>query len=183
MNSFVWKKFQSGQTLVEVLVALTAAVVVVAAIVTASLNALNNSDYARDQNIASQYTQAGIETIRDMRNESIASLSATYLPDGTYCLAKDCTALDKSNKSCWTKGSICGQNVDKFVREAVVVHNSSDCNASPTPSGQQNYLPSNVKVTINTYWNDSRCTDSSNQFCHYVTLSSCFSDFTILPAP
>lgn len=172
-----------GQTLIEVLIALTAAVVIIAAIVTAALNALTNSDFARDQNIATQYTQAGLEVIRDMRNESIASVSASYLPDGTYCLAKDCTALESTNSSCWLKSLNCGQNVDKFVREVTVTHGSADCNASPTPVGQTGYLPSNVKFTIKTSWNDSKCTDTSNPFCHYVTLSSCFSDFTIQPAP
>ncbi|HSD98901.1 MAG TPA: hypothetical protein VLB73_04375 [Patescibacteria group bacterium] len=174
---------QSGQTLIEVLVALTAGVVIIAAIVSASLNALTNSNFARDQNIAAQYTQSGIEIIRDMRNESIASLSASYLSDNTYCLAKSCSALDNQIPSCWIKSGNCGQNVDKFVREVVVAHDSSDCNASPTPNGQQGFLSSNVKVTVTTFWYDSRCTDSSNAFCHSVTLSSCFSDFTIAPTP
>lgn len=174
---------QSGQTLIEVVVALTAAVVIIAAIVSASLSALTNSDYARDQNTAAQYTQAGLEVIRDMRNESIASLSATYLPGGIYCLAKNCTALDKSIASCWTKNISCGQNIDKFVREVTVTRNSSDCNASPTPNGQTGYLSSNVKITVTTSWYDTKCTDTANPFCHYVTTSSCFSDFTVFPTP
>lgn len=174
---------QSGQTLIEVVVALTAAVVIIAAIVSASLTALTNSDYARDQNTATQYTQTGLEVIRDMRNESIASLSATYLPDGTYCLAKNCTALDKNITSCWIKNISCGQNVDKFVREVIVTHNSSDCNVSPTPNGQTGYLSSNVKITVTTAWYDTKCTDTANPFCHYVTTSSCFSDFTVFPTP
>lgn len=174
---------QSGQTLIEVLVALTASVVVIAAIVSASLNALTNSNFARDENIAAQYTQSGIEIIRDMRNESIASLSASYLPDDTYCLAKSCTALDKQLPECWTKGNSCGQNVDTFVREVVITHDTQDCNVSPTPNGQVGYLSSNVKATVTTYWYDSKCSDSANPFCHSVTQSSCFSDFTVAPTP
>lgn len=175
---------QSGQTLIEVIVALTAAVVIIAAIVSSTLNALNNSDFARDQNLSSQFTQAGMEIVRDMRNQSIASVSASYLPDGTYCLAKSCTALDATKSSCWAKSGTCGQNVDKFVREVVVVHNSIDCNATPTPTGlPQGMLTSNVKITVTTFWYDTKCTDAANPFCHNTTLSTCFSDFTVQPTP
>ncbi len=174
---------EKGQTLIEVLVALTAAVVIIGAIVSASLSALNNSDFARDQNIATQYTQAGIELIRDMRNENIASISAELLPDDTYCLAKACSDLDSNNAQCWVKTTSCGQNVDKFVREVVVEHDSADCNVSPTPNGQVNALSANVKITVRTSWYDPKCQDTLNPFCHSVTLSTCFSDFTVFPTP
>ena len=175
---------RSGQTLIEVVVALTVSVVVTAAIVSVSLNALTNSDFVRDQNLAVQYTQSGIEILRDMRNENIASVSASYLSDGTtYCLAKSCTALDSSKPQCWAMlGSSCGQNVDTFVRQVVVAFNSPDCNASPTPNGQTGYLPSNVKATVTTSWYDTKC-NGSKPFCHSVTQSTCFSDFTIVPTP
>lgn len=176
-------KSNNGQTLIEVLVALSAAIVIIAAIVAATLNSLKNSDFVRDQNTAAAYSQQGMEIIRNMRDESIASLSATYLPDGTYCLASSCTALDKAKPSCWTKSVSCGQNVGIFIREVKVEHSSADCNASPTPTGQTNYLSSNVKFTVSTFWYDTACTDASNPFCHSITTSSCFSDFTILPTP
>lgn len=176
---------ESGQTLIEVLAALTAAVVIIAAIVSASLNALTNSEFTRDQNTATQYTQQGLELMRDMRNQNIASFSASYLPDGTYCLASSCTFLNSSNSDCWQMtGLSCKQNVDKFVREVVVAHNSTDCNATPTPS---DFLPSilttNVKITVNTSWYDNKCSDPANSFCHSVTASTCFSDFTVQPTP
>lgn len=175
--------YSSGQTLIEVLVALTASVVIIAAIVSASLNALTNSDFARDQNIATQYTQAGIEMVRNMRNQDISSINPTNLPSDTYCLAKSCTKLDKTIASCWKKNTSCGQNVDIFVREVTIDHSSTDCNASPTPNGQTGYLSSNIKATVTTYWYDSKCTDTAHPFCHSVILSSCLSDFTVEPAP
>lgn len=175
---------EAGQTLIEVLVALTAAVVIVAAIVSASLNSLNSSEFSRDQNISSQFTQEGLEIIRDMRNTSIASLSASYLPDGTYCLAKSCTALINTVPSCWQQNPVCAQNVDKFVRTVTVTHNATDCNATPTPIGNPiGALASNVKIVITTSWFDSRCTNSTKPFCHSTIASSCFSDFTIVPTP
>ena len=174
---------QKGQTLIEVLAALTAAVVIVGAIVSASLNALKSTEYTRDQNIATQYTQGGMEILRDMRNMDIGSFSETSLPDGTYCLAKDCTILDKNVASCWKETTGCPQNIDKFVRTVVVAHNANDCNASPTPTGQTSPLASNVKITVSTAWYDTQCTDSSNPFCHSAVASSCFSDFTTVPTP
>ena len=176
--------FESGQTLIEVLVALTASVVIVAAIVSASLTALTSSEFTRDQNTATQFTSQGMEIIRDMRNQSIASLSATYLPDETYCLAKTCTTLDATIPNCWVQNPTCTQNADKFIRKVIVVHDSVDCNSTPTPSGEPvGVLGSNVKITIITSWYDNKCTDASNQFCHQTTLSSCFSDFTVIPTP
>lgn len=178
-------KLQKGQTLIEVLIALTAAVVIIAAIVSASLSALTSSEFTRDQNTSAQFSQQGMEIIRDMRNESIASLSANYLPDNTYCLADSCTTLNKDISSCWTKLSQCGQNVSgKYVREVTVSHNSMDCNATPTPSGGGGgVLTSNVKITVATYWYDNKCTNSTNTFCHNTIVSTCFSDFTIVPTP
>lgn len=177
-------KKDTGQTLIEVLAALTAAVIITAAIVSASLNALTSSEFARDQNTASQYTQQGMEIIRNMRNQSIASLSANFLPDGTYCLAQSCSTLAPGTSSCWSQGTPCPQNADKFVRQVLVTHNSTDCNASPTPTGQPpGQLTTNVKVTVQTSWYDNKCTDSTKPFCHLTTDSTCFSDFTIAPTP
>ena len=176
---------EEGQTLIEVMTALAAAVVIIAAITSASLNALNNSQFTRDQNTASQYSIAGMEIIRNMRNTSIASLSASYLPDNTYCLASTCTSLNQLQSGCWVPtGATCPQNMGKFVRSVTVVHNSLDCNATPTPTGSPTgYLSSNVKITVTTSWYDSRCTDASNPYCHSAIETSCFSDFTIMSTP
>ena len=174
---------QEGQTLIEVLAALTAAVVIVGALVSASLNALKSTEFTRDQNISSQYTQAGMEIMRDMRNNDIGSFTSSNLPDGTYCLAKSCTQLISTNASCWKMLTTCPQNVDKYVREVAVSHNASDCNASPTPNGQTGVLSSNVKITVTTSWYDTQCTSQANQFCHSTTTSSCFSDFVAQPTP
>lgn len=176
-------KKNSGQTLIEVLAALTAAVIVTAAIVSASLNALSSSEFTRDQNIASQFTQQGMEIMRNMRDLDIASISATYLPDGTYCLAKMCTSLNKNISSCWQAVPSCPQNADKFVRSVVIAHSATDCNVSPTPVGQTGSLSSNVQVTVTTAWFDPKCTDPTKPFCHSATATSCFSDFTVVPTP
>jgi len=175
---------RSGQTLIEVLAALTAAAVIIAAIISSAIGSLNNSEFSRDTNLAAQFSQQGIEIIRNMRNTNITSISLQSLPDSTYCFAKSCTALVSSNTSCWQKtGNSCGQNVDKFIREVKIVHNSTDCNATPTPLGQFGVIPSNVKATVAVYWSDTKCTSSGNLFCHANVISSCFSDFTVVTTP
>lgn len=178
-------RVEAGQTLIEVLVALTAAAVIIAAIVSASLNALTSSEFARSQNGATQATQQGMEIIRNMRNVSIASLSASYLPSDYYCLAKSCSSLNRSISNCWVRTtSTCSQNFDTFVRQVTVLHDSADCNSTPTPNGlPEGILSGNVKITVSTSWYDNKCTDASNTYCHSVISSSCFSDFTVAPTP
>lgn len=167
-------KEQAGQTLIEVLVGLSAAVVVIAAITSAALTSLNNAQYSRDQNLATQYAQQGMELVRNMRDLDIASVSATFLPNDTYCLAKLCSALTPTNPSCWSGNLECGQNVDTYVRKIVVDHNSSSCNSG---------VSGNVQITSEVSWADGKCTDVTNPFCHHVDLSSCLSDFTVAPTP
>lgn len=176
---------EKGQTLIEVLVALSAAVVVISAITVTVISSLNNTEYSRDQNLATQYSQEGLETVRNMRDQDIASISQSSIPDGVYCLANGCSAInnDSSDASCGPRtGLHCSQNINNFVREITIDHNASTCNGNgpanaPTPS-----TPT-VKVSVSTYWGDTKCTDSSNLFCHSVLLTSCLSDFTIVPTP
>ena len=175
---------QTGQTLIEVLVGLAAAVVVISAITVTVISSLNNTEYGRDQNLATQYSQEGIEIIRNMRDGDIASVSETSIPDGVYCLANGCNAItSNSTSSCGPRtGSRCNQNVNNFVREVTIDHNASTCNGNgptnaPTPS------TSVIKVSVATYWADTKCTDVNNQFCHSVLLTSCLSDFTVVPTP
>lgn len=172
------RHLQAGQTLIEVLAALGAASVVIAAITVAAVTALNNAQFSRDQSQATQYAQEGIETMRNLRDFDIASISATALPDGnTYCMSQNCTYITSNilDKQCGpASGIFCNQNVGKFVRSIMVNHNDSTCNASQT---------NDVKVTAVVSWNDSKCTSGSNLFCHQVTLSTCLSDFTVQPTP
>lgn len=167
-------KQQRGQTLIEVLVALGAAVVVIAAITAASLSSLKNTEFSRDQAAASHIAQQGLEIIRDMRNYDIASISASLLPDDTYCLADSCKALDSTNPSCWRKNISCGQNVDKFSREIKISHTASVCDATNT---------GDVEAIVTTSWYDTSCGSVGSLLCHSVVVSSCFSDFTVVPTP
>ncbi len=68
---FVHKKNSldnSGQSLVEVLVAITVGVFVVVALINAAVAAMRNAQYAKNQNIATKLAQEGMEQVRGVRD-------------------------------------------------------------------------------------------------------------------
>lgn len=167
-----------GQTLIEVLTALATATVVIAAITVATITALNNAQFSRDQSQANQYAQQGMEVMNNLRNYNIASISASMLPDSyTYCLADGCTYItsDSTDTKCGPAQSTrCPQNIGKFIREVQVNHTDASCNYLTTGA---------MKASVLVLWNDSACTDATNPFCHQVKLSTCLSNFTVVPTP
>ena len=159
-------KNNSGQTLIEVLAAFGVAVMLATAITIAVISALSNATFSKNQNLATQYAQGGMEMIRKMRNDNFTTFDGL---SGNYCLDKRCVGLTDSLPYCWTRGTGCGTNIDNvFVREVAIEKNSPSCaNAA--------------KVTVATSWSDSKCT--SSPFCHSVQLVSCFSNINAIPAP
>lgn len=166
---------EKGQTLIEVLVGLASGVIVIGAITIATLSALNNAQFSENQNLATQYAQQAMEIVRNMRDTDYQNFSNL---SGGYCMGRSCTSLNNSNLNtnpndtyCWTSpASGCGQNIAIFVRQVSFEQNSSSCDG-------------NTKVTATASWNDSKCTSSSNTFCHNVALSSCFAPINVVPTP
>lgn len=161
---------QKGQMLIEALAALTTAIFVVSAITIVVINALNNSQYSKNQSTASQYTQQGIEAIRQLRDNNWNTFNA--YSSGSYCLDKDSTILTVRNgtiQGCASGTDTLGQNVDLFARRVDIQKNSPDCGNNST------------KITVVTSWNDSKCTSTSNLFCHESKSISCLSDITTSP--
>ncbi len=157
---------QNGQTLIEALVALGAAVLVLSAITVAVVSALNNVQYTKNQNLATQYGQQGIEIMRQISQSSWASFSGYNA--GRYCFAKGDTfpcPLGSSTGSCLGTTTSCGQNYGIFVREVDIAQSSqiSCSNAS-------------IGVTVIVSWSDSKCTDPASPYCHNVILNSCLSN-------
>lgn len=156
---------QEGQTLVEILVALAAAVTIVTAITIAVITALSNAQTSKNQNLATQYAQEGIEIARGLRNTNFQSfIDSASTSTFYYC-------LPKGSRTLIAKGLACPQNVDTFVREVAITKNSASCDSTQTD------------VTVSVSWNDGKCTNPSNPFCHQVQLVTCLSDYTVLPTP
>jgi Tfp pilus assembly protein PilV len=158
---------QQGQTLIESLVALGAAVLVLSAITVAVISALNNVQYTKNQNQATQYAQEALETMRQISQSSWGTFSGYNA--GRYCLAQGDTSpclLGSSVGSCSqnTSSSFCGQNYGIFVREVDIAQGS-----------QASCSSGSIGITVIVSWPDSKC-DSGNPYCHNVKLNSCLSN-------
>ena len=172
---------QKGQTLIEALVSLSIAVAVISAITVVVLSSLNNATFTRNQNLATQYAQDGIETVKRI---SLSGTSPNFnsLENGDYCLddgtnsdgplschddqfneSPDCPFTVLTNPGEGRCGFNVGQSV-KFSREVSLGHENAEC------SGQ-------TKVVVRVKWSDNKCSDDSGPFCHQVELSSCFSGY------
>lgn len=175
------KRNQEGQSLIEVLVGLVTASLIIGAITVATITALNNSVFSKNQSIATQYAQQGLELVRNLRDRQNSSFSQL---NGHYCLAKSCTDIKPTSSNpkdpCGPKSIICDQNVggenaDIFVRQVFVDPNSTYC----MDTTQQ--VTQGTQVTVNVSWFDAKC-GTGNVFCHQVNLSTCLSAYnTISP--
>ena len=146
---------QKGQSLIEALVALGAAVLVVSAITISVITALNNVQYTKNQNLAAQYAQQAMEIMRQT-SSSNWTLFSSY-PTGTYCLDEGTSLLRAADPAT----SFCGQNYGIFVREVDIKPNATKCVGG-------------ILTIVIVSWSDSKCTDTSNTYCHSVELDSCF---------
>lgn len=167
---------QKGQSLIEVLVGLATAVLIMGAITTATISALNNAVYSKNQNLATNYAQQGLEIVRNLRDRKYSLFNEL---NGEYCLAKTCKQIDPTSNDpqdpCGPKSIVCDQNVggenaDIFVRQVTVNPNSSSCKDTTQQTTQGTY------VTVNVSWYDAKC-GSSNVFCHNVKLGTCLSTY------
>ena len=170
------RKSESGQTLIEFVVALGAAVAVLSAISGAVLHALNNAGFAKNQNLANQYSAQGMEIVRKIRTSSPMLFSTLGGSPSYYCLDGKQTTLsspadlkDLNCKGCGKQGSSCSDTINRnidnfFAREVDIESPATDCTSSANLT----------KVTVNTSWIDSKCPSSpGNPFCHSVKLVSC----------
>ncbi len=165
-----------GQTLIEVMLALAIAVVILSAITVAVISALGNAQFSKDQNIATQYAQQAMESMRRIRdNSSWSTFQSSYSQTSVYCMgASDTTPAVK------TVGGSCPLINGTFIRELQFDYSSTQC-GFPTPGpGGPTPVPIGVKVQVNVKWQDSKCTEASD-YCHQVELISCLADINTRP--
>ena len=63
-------KLSKGQSIIEVIVALSLVAIVVLALVRVTISSIQNSSFAKDQQIATQYSQELIENARKLKEEN-----------------------------------------------------------------------------------------------------------------
>jgi len=166
-------KNQKGQALLEALIALGAATIVMSAIALAVISSVNNSDFSKYQNQATQYSQQGIEILKQQSVSAWPTFSG-YTSGSTYCFPSGATLT-------LSVGVNCSPNIgtnDFFVRSAVITKSSLDCPGNPNDAGHRGTL-----VSVSTAWSDGKCKDSANLYCHSVVLNSCITDVNRVASP
>ncbi len=154
-----------GQSLVEAMLALGVAAIIIGSIALVVLTTVNNADYSKTQNLATQYAQQALDIVRQQSDSNWSAFSA-YV-SGTYCLAENSTDLGSPTGGCSTPNITSNNN--NFIRSVVI--NTADASCG---SGE--------KVTVSVSWPDSKCT-GSNKYCENVTLDSCFAQIANPPNP
>ena len=159
-------KNQKGQSLIEALIALGTAVLIISAIAIAVITSVNNTDFSKNQNLATQYAQQGMELVRNKSEFDWPGFS-TY--SGSYCLSQNSTNLVPAGLGCSLNINDSNSN-PFFVRQIDISQNDAICTGSTSVS---------VKVS----WTDGKCTSASNIYCHTVKLDSCLANLHSVPTP
>lgn len=135
-------RVHKGQSLIEVLIALGIGVLVIVALVQSLVTSVKNASFAKNQNLATRYSQEAVESIRSERDKLGWSTMNTNFNNKTFCLPTgDSATWSQKVVSC---AAILGTI---FVREAKFT------------SGGANTL----LVEISTSWTDSSGTHTSKQ--------------------
>lgn len=154
----------AGQTIIEAAIALSSIMIVLAAISVSITSSVNNSQFIRNQSMASKYAQQGMEYLRYIRNNDPNTFFATW-GSGTYCL----DAINFAANSLSSPGAQCTSIATSltggpFIREVILAPLSGDCS-------------NGTRATVNVYWSSGKC-PSSSRYCHKSTLISCFSQLS-----
>lgn len=155
---FLFRYALPGQTMVEALVALAAAVIIISSITVAVITSASNTSYSTNQNKATQLAREGLDAIRKLRDIDPASFA---LKSGTYCLGEDKATLVKVNKP--SDCTVDTRVEDIYIRTVNFI-----------PSGDENNCGSVTEVDAVVSWADGKC-PTTNQFCKNVKLVSCLS--------
>jgi len=162
------KKRKNGQILIEALVALVVVAFVISGIVIALITSINNSTFARNQNLATNYAQEGLEIARNLKESNYSDFEQHQ---AYYCLPEDATNLDEVS----SENGDCEKIADTFSRQIFIDNTGADSRRDE-PVQKCEAGGGSIYVVSTVSWYDSRCDDENDQ-CHSVELDSCFSDF------
>lgn len=131
-----------GQSLIELLIALGIAAFVIVALVQSMVTGAKNTRFAKNQTLATRYSQQGIEKVRNLRDT--LGWAGFY---NTYNGADLC--MDQGDPANWTSAP-CTANLDNFfIRETTI----DDADG----------LGNRLLINIKTSWTDSDGTHMSEQ--------------------
>lgn len=149
-------KNQTGQALIEALLALTFAVVIITAVVIAVITSLSSATFTKNQNQASNYAQEGLDIARNMKESDPQTFFGL---NGNYCANMGISLTGSGNCT-----------VGIYAQNVFVDDNASQCAANGS------FVISTVS------WNDGKCQNVGDK-CHKVQLDSCFYNLNTVPNP
>ncbi|OGH47505.1 MAG: hypothetical protein A3A51_02865 [Candidatus Levybacteria bacterium RIFCSPLOWO2_01_FULL_39_10] len=153
---------KKGQVLIEAVIAIAVVAFVMSGIVAALILSVNNATFSKNQNLATNFAQEGIDIARDLKDSDFQAFSTLQ---GYYCIDEGDIAIDPSKTTC-------SKNVDSaFTRRVYINQNGEDARQSLAQRGCEANLAFVASIVT---WNDSRCQGTAE--CHEVELNSCFAD-------
>ncbi len=149
---------QKGQTLIEVLLAFSASILILSAIIIGITTSLSNTQNTKNQNLANSYAQEGMAVVRKIKDSGWPAFFQ-YQSGVIYCIGPNSTDLIPASPSTLCNNFLVGEI---FVREVILTHSSADCSGG-------------TKTTIKVSWSDNKCSVGV-PFCHKTELITCFSN-------
>lgn len=136
-------KIYTGQSLFEVVIAVGISALIITGIAAAALNSIQNSSYARDKNLATNYVQETMEWLRQVRDKETQAFAGKAIIGGVYCLSSlpsSVTSWPSLKTSCSSAAPISNTI---FVRKIEFI----ECTGCP---------PNVVRVKTTVTWKDSK---------------------------
>lgn len=167
MRKFIASIFEqnSGQTLIEAIVALSALLISLAGISIAVIYAVNNTTFIKNQNLANKYAQQGMEYLKNKTdNGEMVTLNPPVQnksQDDFRNLSGEFCFDENYNISSSTGG--CTTNIQDFFERSVDFEQDM-CGGKPF---------SGSEATVTVKWTSSKC-PSDNTYCHKAEFHSCF---------
>ena len=134
-----------GQTLIETLIALAVAIMILSSVVVTVLVSLNNAQFSKNQNLATQYAQEGMEVVRGIRNGSWTDFSSK---SGDFCLLKSEVTISPR-----PIGGSCSTIDNVFTREVNIVWSVERTTST---------------VTVKVSWTDSKGRHESKLISYFT---------------
>lgn len=151
--------YQSGQTIIEAIVALVTILLIVTAIAIVIVNGLYNSSFIKNQNEANKYAQQGMELVRDIQKNDLESFQG-FVNSGMHCINEATSVIESVGCSDTSINTGSAYNrIITFSTDPVI------CESTNQPTGS-------LKVTVTVKWSSSKC-PNTNTFCHKSELVSC----------
>lgn len=171
---------KKGVILIEAILALAIIVIIMTALVAALISSVSSTNFSKNQSLATNYAQDGLEVARGQKDSDFNTFS-TF--DGLYCLS-DNQVLEQTDEPV-TDVSDCSQNISNgnanyFTRTIYINPRGKDERSAPKDMCSQSAGSIFVASTVS--WSDSKCTDDSTD-CHKVELNSCFVNLNSVPVP